>query len=847
MQVKEKANNKSLNPNIGIILNILKAMSSSMGINISHNHELLINNVLTIQNANIPSQQQYEQFILKATQKEGKVKAMPTYKEAYNSSLLLLTLSFIVYCVQINIPSLQTKKTFPGCIKSFKGYPLDGEQDKTSIAYIACVANKLKSSIDPWSSLLKMSESTIMKKMEALIEKYILPNKELVSHLNKKRAYLLSADAQKDEIPEYLSINTWHTFNPPLNDIKIMSETVQPLDDTFKTLLYDTFSRGSQNNIKETLESKAIYTSYYIIEKIQNIVKKNSPLLKNSNDNPFLENACCNSSKNTIDYFISEDKSIATYNNYVAFYNNILASIDLLTYAPQLYDPRNTKQTRASNEVAFSEELVYKAFIHFCNFNNQIPLDDELRGLCLDKPAKFDNSKPINEIIAALKEEGKVYNFASFVELIHIISKRNIVNIPANFPILNNIEAMRILIEAYRQNSYYNLDDDLITNLEVLLDNFSITAAENSELRNFKNFIGKSNVLLKQNILQIISKQSSISKSDVAKFSKNMTIEIDVDNIKFHQNYIINFLYVFPSIISNKNINYGAIPKHWKLSDIHVKDLFNIVQKYYNNLNNFDARPELLLAFKIIAKRCKILVELMQVFLYNKTLIASSKSNVKINSIFDEQVVTMFYNFIFYKLINELVNISDDEEFLLEIQGSEINDYAKDQFLKNSVAYVLEYINIMSNHHNLINNGYKKVKEKINMAKEKEKTIITDFLKNLSDEEREIENVLKNNKLEKWNKGMQKGLTQYVKENYDEEREALDKQALKERKLQQNNNVTAMNRELYNLDNDENEERDQAIDEEEYSLQDVPDDDDFNYDNDQDGDYGNGPDDRDYD
>jgi len=860
MQIKEKANNKSLNPNIGIITNIVKAMSNMIGINISHNHELLINNVLTIQNANIPSQQQYEQFILKATQKEGKVKAMPTYKEAYNSSLLLLTLAFLVYCVQINIPSLQTKKTFPGCIKSFKGFPLDGEEDKTSIAYIACVANKLKSSIDPWSSILKMSESTIMKKLEALIEKYIIPNKELMAHLNKKRAYLLSEGAIKDKIPEYLSINNWHTFNPPLSDIKIMLENVQPPDDTFKTILYDTFSRGTANNIKETLESKAIHTSYYIIEKIQNIVKKNSPLLKNSNDNPFLENACCNSGKNTIKYFMSEDNSIETYNNYVAIYSNILNSIDLLTYAPQLYDPKNTKQKRASNKVAFSEELVYKAFIHFCNFNNQVPLDDELRGLCLDKPAQFDNSKSINEIIATLKEEGKVYNFASFVELIHIISKRNIINISQQYPILNNIETMRILIEAYRQNSYYNLDDDLIANLEILLDNFSIMAAENSELRNFKNFIGKSNMLLKQNILQIISKQSSISKSDVAKFSQNLNIQIDVENIKFHQNYIINFLYVFPSIISNKNINYGAIPKHWKLSDIHVKDLFNIVQKYYNNLNNFEARPELLIAFKIIAKRCKILVELMQVFLYDKNLIKSTnstnsnstnsnstKSAVKINSIFDEQVITMFYNFIFYKLINELVNISEDEEFLLEIQGSEINDYAKDQFLKNSIAYVLEYINIMSNHYNLVNNGYKKVKEKINMAKEKEKTIITDFLKNLSDEEREIENVLKNNKLEKWNKGMQKGLTQYVKENYDEEREALDKQALKERKLQQNNNVTAMNRELYNLDNDESEATDQAIDQEEYSLQDVPDDDDFNYDNDQDGDYANGPDDRDYD
>ena len=840
---------KSLNPNIGVIINIIKAISNMIGINISHNHELIINNVLTIQNSNIPSQQQYEQFVLKAAQKEGKVKALPTYKEAFNSSLLLLTLAFLVYSIQINIPSLQTKKTFPGCIKSFKGFPLDGEQDKTSIAYVACIANKLKSSIDPWSGILKMSESTIMKKIEALIEKYIISNKELVVHLNKKREYLLSEGALKDVIPEYLSINTWHNFNPPLNSINIDAENVQPLDETFKTTLYETFSRGTPNNIKEIVESKAIYTSYYIIEKIQNIVSKNTPLLKNSNDNPFLENACCNSTKNTIKYFISEDKNIETYNNYNGLYNNILASIDTLTYAAQLYDPKNTKRIHTSNELAFSEELVYKAFIRFCNFNNQVPLDDELRGLCLDKPEQFDNSKTINEIIAALKAEGKVYNFASFVELIHIISKRNIINITAHYPILNNIEALRILIEAYRQNSYYNLDDDLITNLEILLDNFSISADENSELRSFKNYLGKSNMLLKQNILLLISKQSSISKTDIAKFSQNLEIQIDVENIKFHQNYIINFLYIFPSIIQNKNVNYGAIPKHWKLSDIHNKDLYNIIQKYYNNLNNFDARPELLLAFKIIAKRCKVLIELMRVFLYDKTLISSNVKTlaVKINSIFDEKVVSMFYNFIFYKLINELVNISEDSEFLLEVQALEINDYAKDQFLKNCVSYVLEYINVMSNHYNLINNGYKKVKDKIVMAKEKEKDIITDFLKNLSDEEREIENILKNNKLEKWNKGMQKGLTQYVKENYDEEREALEKQALKERKLQQNNNVTAMNRELYNLDNEEVEASDEAIDKEEYSLSNVPDDDDFNYDNDQDGDYGNGADDRDYD
>ena len=183
---------------------------------------------------------------------------------------------------------------------------------------------------------------------------------------------------------------------------------------------------------------KALITGW-----LQNIVKKNTPLLKNSNDNPFLENACCNSGKNTIEYFTSEDNSILLDNKAVKFYNNLLNSIDLLTYAPQLYNPQNTKQKVISQTTSFSEELVYKAFIYFCNFANLLPLDEELKGLCLDKPLDFINNtsnKTFREIIDSLKSQGKVYNFSSFVELIHIISKKNIIHIAVRYPVINNIE-----------------------------------------------------------------------------------------------------------------------------------------------------------------------------------------------------------------------------------------------------------------------------------------------------------------------------------------------------------------------------------------------------------------------
>ena len=103
-----------------------------------------------------------------------------------------------------------------------------------------------------------------------------------------------------------------------------------------------------------------------------------------------------------------------------------------------------TKQKIITKDVAFSEELIYKAFIYFCNFSNQFPIDEELKGLCLDKPENFDENNSIKEIIDSLKGEGKIYNFASFVELLHIISKKNIIHIVGN--ILFNLLFPKLII-----------------------------------------------------------------------------------------------------------------------------------------------------------------------------------------------------------------------------------------------------------------------------------------------------------------------------------------------------------------------------------------------------------------
>ena len=54
----------------------------------------------------------------------------------------------------------------------------------------------------------------------------------------------------------------------------------------------------------------------------------------------------------------------------------------------------------------------------------------------------------------------------------------------------------------------------------------------------------------------------------------------------------------------------------------------------------------------------------------------------------------------------------------------------------------------------------------------------------MTDEERDADTILKVNKLGVWSKGLQKGLTTYVKENYDEEREFMEKMMNYEKQAQ---------------------------------------------------------------
>jgi len=124
----------------------------------------------------------------------------------------------------------------------------------------------------------------------------------------------------------------------------------------------------------------------------------------------------------------------------------------------------------------------------------------------------------------------------------------------------------------------------------------------------------------------------------------------------------------------------------------------------------------------------------------------------------------------------------------------------------------------MNTHKNMIDFSYERIMDLVFKTREREKDTFTDRLKGKTDEERNVDTILKINKLGDWGKGLQKGLTSYVKENYDEEREYMDELAEVERKVMKNKNVSDRNMEQYKEDYLDDKEMTEFIDREENDI-----------------------------
>jgi uncharacterized protein YsxB (DUF464 family) len=114
-------------------------------------------------------------------------------------------------------------------------------------------------------------------------------------------------------------------------------------------------------------------------------------------------------------------------------------------------------------------------------------------------------------------------------------------------------------------------------------------------------------------------------------------------------------------------------------------------------------------------------------------------------------------------LVEQQLQIAESEDIYLE--GN------VDKLQEDTARLLTTYLTIMMQSKKSIDLSYDKVDDLIFKLKEAEKYTFTDRLRDLDDEQREVENVLKIYKLGMWSTGLSKGIKEYDPENYEHEKE----------------------------------------------------------------------------
>lgn len=778
------------------IFRIIQSVENNTGADLSGEYDFIVSLCLQIVEKIVPSEKQHEDMIAKMAKKGKKI---ASYDDIYYKTLVYTTLGIILICIQTSIPSIKIlKKGYPGCNRSFKGFPLElNSVNLSGIHYISCTAVHSRVDSYPWKVLSKNQEQ-VSSAIKLFIEQHLIENVELKQKLEFKRNYISLYEIDS-EIPEELNIMNLPLFLPPLKPLKMKQvELINP--STFDKMK-NKIRSGSSSQLFEiyTYNSHIIYLSYYIQFLIQNIVSKNPVLLLTVSNKPYMENSCCDEGNITpILYFSHLEPQIQKTIDALLSDMVIVNYIQNLTI-PSTFGVRNIETSRSVINT-FSESTIYRYFSFVCNFKSELPYGDPLiEKWCGEKPdylVGLDTSKQLE--IVQQKHVSSWYNKQQFIQLLQYISSKNI--LPPIQPtmkledFITNFKDSETLIEKIP------FMKTITERMNILFpEYFHFVKKQTQEVVEYINTFVVLNKRLRTNILEFMKKQKrrdqeikrvSTFLDTMSEWKCESTTTID-----YYKNWLRNIILVFPFMIvkNNYNVKYNDNRRN-NFSNNHYRDIYSFLSKYYDIIEPFCNKPELKpLLFNFNNK-------LKHITTFLDSYIMTKDKQGNLTSPFGERSSKLLFENIILETLSYLINltnkkgvgnftpsvdlhyqydyINDDEES--DIQPSGFQEFSSEQqniergnttIVKNTLCdYIAQITVLMVRHKNMINVTNDMVKSRVFKNAEVEKHTITDRLKDMSVEQRNVENTMKINKLGEWSVGLAKGIRVYDQTMYDRER-----------------------------------------------------------------------------
>ena len=836
------------------IARVMRAISRYMGLNTNALEEFVVSQTAKLLAKSMPARADYEAAI-RVAEAKGKKKKLDPYDIAYDQTLILLTMSFLIIAIQTSIPGLRTRKTYPGCVKSFSGYPVFGNGDDSGIDYMACVADGIKSSIEPWNSIKKLSQKKIVSKMKAFIDKFIMPTDVIQEKIVSKNEY--DAVNQEEYIPAEHDITNWINFLPPLKPI---NATALPPTKEFQEQFLTDIKRGTKGQFEKinALRSKIIYLSLSIETAVQKVVTKNiadhQAILSNAAKVPFLENACCNENNDeTFKYFADREGSIVIDNNIIRDLRAVLDDVGAMSTASILFDPTDTRIEFPTLPPEFDEETIYRAFIVYCKYNSDIPISEELRAICMDKPDDYNVSDSIKDKIKKLKRDGRNFDNETLARLMSVINRKNIVNLDLKTLVLSNIQRLRDRLSAVNDTEAEVLPQQFISGMLDVIDRFGVgdlpADKDTDEVRSMKNYLQTVNVQMQAAISDFVRRNTNDKihtkfvecLMSITEFRPNLTSSDSTvfQMASFAKSVSWLIARVFPNIIINEvTYNNVKVPACWNLSEQHQQDIRSQARDHYAPLSKFYGDAQIKSLLQIFQFEGRQLWAISDDTMY---IAPVNTPEGMVQSVFDDNMVKYLFKFYILNALINMMELVEREDFydeklerpsnpllrevdvvlgqegrapMLEIMSGE-----KKQMSEKVAGVMAAFMEVVCQDKNSINLNYDDLMEKVTRSKEKEKDQIVEFLTELTDEEREIENMFKNHRIGRWSVGMQKGFRVYEGDTYDQERKQIEERTIREARLNKIDGVTRGLMDVFEMDAIVEENEAQMIEDQELEIE----------------------------
>lgn len=817
------------------VYNVFVTISTNIHLSMEVVEEFVLRVSIELIDKNAMSEAAYTKMMTKKEQTTGK--SQKSYQSYYSELVLGVVAAVILVAIQTTIPSFKIRKTYPGCVQSFTGFPdAEGsESDLTGLKYIACVLNKTKSSIPPWDSIKRMPVDILQARIQKIIREMILPRSDIMELYVKKREYLR---LNPEEIPKEHVIQKWTTFMPPVVEFTII-KSLKGLSDGYRQELLEMMRTGNSKQRQQIamFKTKSVQYGYGIIESIRNIVQSKDLLRKTASNVPFIINACCieRNMVRVLDYFETEDATIKHHVKMVQGWEKILANVREISKAPLLYHPTPTGLSMASggDKLIGSEhfeENVYLAFIHYCNLDRDLPIPEDLQGLFAEKLPGYDPKATIQEKIEFFNSHGKHRTANNLAHLMEIVNRRNIVPLTINTSTKGShirIGGLRDFMRHMEDQSVPVIERPLCKLLDAILNTYdprTMVMEDSAETRQLNNYLSKANNKMLKTIADFLQTHGNLTSNKFNNLQNmlskihiwNMDSSIDTDAmysiVEFMKNSVFAMSRTYPEMIHNNQMANHSVPKHYEFSENHQRDLSLHIKKYYEELNQFKGDgvlDNLLISIQGHLIDLNLFLEHIPV---QSEIVKESETKLSFYSIFSKRTIYMLYTYTWYSVLYEYIMATDDIDLLqtdlrerkkerretirenadpLAIQMSEsvnteqdtddVNELMEIQIvagnkveLKERVAALLmAYLQIDESNKTAIDYSYTGLSDRVTKSKQDEKKMITDFLRNLDSEERQVENLKKIMKLGRWSVGLQKGIVSYDKNTYDREQHEL--------------------------------------------------------------------------